>query len=71
LRPRLAYLANLVTELGRSARSGRRGADPSPPPTDPAPTLAERLSAEEMKRRLDDTRERLKRDAPPASDRSD
>jgi hypothetical protein len=29
------------------------------------------MSAEEMKRRLDDTRERLKRDAPPASDWSD
>jgi hypothetical protein len=70
LRPRLAYLANLVTELGRSARSGRRAADPSPAP-DPAPTPAERMSAEEMKRRLDYTRERLKRDAPPASDRND
>ena len=66
MRPRLVALANLAGDLLRAARSGaqqllRGGA---PPPEN------EQDSAAEVKRRLDATQERLKRETPPTDDAS-
>jgi hypothetical protein len=63
MRPRLAVLANLAGDFALVVRShagrllGRRWPGQA--------TSTERQSADEVKRRLDATRERLKRETPP------
>jgi hypothetical protein len=65
MRPRLALLADLGRDLTRAARS-RLGARQ---PESRRPPAAEREpTAEERKRRLDETRERLKRETPRQPD---
>jgi len=64
LRPRLAFLADLWSDL---AGSGRRGERPLPVEPSGVPR-EEQLSADEMKRRLEATRARLKRERPPTAD---
>jgi hypothetical protein len=67
VRPRLAFLADLAGDVARSARLRRTRRPPAvrePPP----PTAVERASAEEVKRRLDETRERLKRETASPND---
>jgi hypothetical protein len=66
LRPRLAFLADLFADVGASVRRRRRG----PPPAIPQAggRSEEELSAEEVKRRLDETRERLKRESEPGDE---
>jgi len=61
LRPRLAFLADLLSDLGGS----RRGREQRPPAQPPPVGREEQLSADEMKRRLDATRARLKQEHPP------
>jgi hypothetical protein len=63
LRPRLAFLVDLVRDLAGSARRPAPAPRPRPAPTTRPSTEA--ASAHEMKRRLDETRERLKRETPP------
>ena len=58
-RPRLAFLQDLAADLRRSVRG--RG---SRPPDDRAAAEAQ-ASAAELSRRLDETRDRLRRDIPP------
>jgi hypothetical protein len=58
-RPRLAFLQGLAADLRRSVR--RRAARP---PDDKATPEAQ-ASAAELSRRLDETRDRLRRDIPP------
>jgi hypothetical protein len=67
MRPRLAFLAGLAGDLaaGVRARLGRPS-EGRPPLRGAAAT--EEQSAEEFKRRLDATRERLKREIPPSAD---
>jgi hypothetical protein len=60
MRPRLAALLDLVGDLADAVRSGAervlgQGTQPA----------GEERSADEVKRRLDATRERLKRETPP------
>jgi hypothetical protein len=62
VRPRLAFLADIVSDLIRAVRlrpsdRGYQGRRP--------PTSEQDRAAEEVKRRLDETRERLKRETPP------
>jgi hypothetical protein len=63
VRPRLLALANLAGDLLGAARSGAeqllRGG---------APAADEQDSAAEVKRRLDATHERLKREIPPGEE---
>jgi len=61
MRPRLAALVNLVGDLTNAVRSGaeRLLGQRAKQPAD------EERSADEVKRRLDATRERLKRETPP------
>jgi hypothetical protein len=62
LRPRLAILAGAasdVRESVRRARARRRAR---------VPATAERQSADELKRRLDETRARLRSQIPPRDD---
>jgi hypothetical protein len=63
MRPRLAALANLAADLLGAVRSGAgqllRGAPPS---------ANDRDDAAEVKRRLDATHERLKREIPPGEE---
>jgi hypothetical protein len=59
MRLRLKRMLDFAEDLRRA--TGRRGERPAPPP-------GEQHSAEEMKRRLDQTRERLKRETPPKND---
>jgi hypothetical protein len=64
MRPRLAALATLAEEVIHALRSGvgrvlGQGSKELP--------AGEERSADEVKRRLDDTRERLKRETPPTS----
>ena len=61
MRPRLAFLRDLAADLAGAARTRRRVAQV---PSAPAHREEER-SAEEMKRRLDETRARLKQQHPP------
>jgi hypothetical protein len=81
-RPRLAFLRSFAYDVARRARrtSGRRplvegslGAlrrrsSPTPPP--PGDDRADR-TADEFARRLDETRERLRREIPPRDDQAD
>jgi hypothetical protein len=62
LRPRLAFLSDLLSDVAGFAR--RRDQSPSSKPP-PAAAREEQLSADEMKKRLDATRARLKREHPP------
>jgi hypothetical protein len=64
LRPRLAFLADLLSDVTGSRRRERR------PPAQPSPAAQEeeQLSADEMKERLEATRARLKQDRPPLTD---
>jgi hypothetical protein len=55
-RPRLALLQRVAKDVAHAARRRRR--HPEAPPTEGA-------TAEELARRLDETRERLRRDIPP------
>jgi hypothetical protein len=64
LRPRLAFLADLLSDVTGSARRRPK----RPPSGQPAAGKEEQLSADEMKRRLDATRARLKRERPPMAD---
>jgi len=64
LRPRLAFLADLFGDLARSARRRRADEDSPRPKHEPQESETELRSAEEVKRRLDETRDRLKREAP-------
>jgi hypothetical protein len=66
LRPRLAFLADLFADVRSSARR-RRGA-PAPAIPQAGGRSEEELSAEEVKRRLDETRERLKRESEPGDE---
>jgi hypothetical protein len=62
-RPRLAMLSEAASDVRdhvRRARARKRAR--------PAPAAAERRSADEVKRRLDQTRTRLRREIPPRSD---
>jgi len=61
-RPRLAFLQDLAADLRRSVR--RRG----PQPPDDRATAEAQASAAELSRRLDETRDRLRRDIPPPDD---
>jgi hypothetical protein len=67
MRPRLAALADLAGDLLGAARSGAeqllRGGAP--------PAAEEWDSAAEVKRRLDATHERLKREIPPGEEPPD
>jgi hypothetical protein len=79
LRPRLAFLVNLLGDLVATARGRRAVGDlvatargPRAPPTagsqsprGQVPAGEDQRSAEELRRRLDETRERLKREIPP------
>jgi hypothetical protein len=63
MRPRLAALFDLVGDLTGAVRSGAErvlGQRREP--------AGEERSADEVKRRLDATRERLKRETPPSED---
>jgi hypothetical protein len=60
LRPRLAFLADLWSDIAGSGR--RRERQPS---QSSSAARDEHLSAEEMKRRLEASRERLKQEKPP------
>jgi hypothetical protein len=64
MRPRLAALVNLVGDLADAVRSGAERLLPQRT----QPTAREERSADEVKRRLDATRERLKRETPPQDD---
>src|SRR5438128_2027360 len=66
LRPRLAFLADLFADVGTSVRRRRERPGPVPPQAG-ARGLSrdEELSAQEVKRRLDETQERLKRETAP------
>ncbi|MGH2980062.1 MAG: hypothetical protein ACRDLQ_10580 [Solirubrobacterales bacterium] len=63
-RPRLAFLRSFLDDVGEARnRARRRGRRSSPPPQRPdGPT------GDELARRLDETRERLRRDIPPRGD---
>jgi hypothetical protein len=65
-RPRLASLQraaeDVVQAMRRRERSRRQKAEPPARPPVPAPT------ADELARRLDETRARLRRDIPPPGD---
>jgi hypothetical protein len=61
VRPRLARLAALFRQLTGATQS----ADDTRAPAATSPATEEQRSAEEVKRRLDETRERLKRERPP------
>jgi hypothetical protein len=63
MRPRLALLAGLATGVARAvrARGVRSRAGGAAPP---AAGSTERRSADEVRLRLDETRERLKRETP-------
>jgi len=63
LRPRLAFLADLLSDV---TGSGRRREQRPPPQPSPAAQEAEQLSAAEMKQRLEATRARLKQERPPS-----
>jgi hypothetical protein len=66
MRPRLARLVGLLGDLAAGAR--RRGRPMSGrPPSGMRPTPEQR-SADEVKRRLDATRERLRRETPPPAE---
>jgi hypothetical protein len=62
LRPRLAILAGAASDVRASVRRARarKRHPPGPPP--------ERESADEVKRRLDETRKRLRSQIPPRTD---
>jgi len=60
LRPRLAFLADLLSDVAGVARRRER-----PQRTRPTTDPEEQLSADEVKRRLDASRERLRREIPP------
>jgi hypothetical protein len=62
MRPRLVALANLAGDLVAAVRSGAERLL-----RQPAKEQVEEWSAEEVKRRLDATRERLKRETPPTA----
>jgi hypothetical protein len=64
LRPRLAILADAANDVRDSVRRAR--ARRREPPSEGA--TPERESAAEVKRRLDETRARLRREVPPRED---
>jgi hypothetical protein len=66
VRPRLAFLADLVAGVGDSVRRRRAGSLRVGP--DGGSRRDEELSAEEVKRRLDASRERLKRETAPSDE---
>jgi hypothetical protein len=69
LRPRLAFLADLFADVKTSVRRPRERPGPMAPQTGGRGLSSEEeLSAEEVKRRLDETQERLKRERAPSDD---
>jgi hypothetical protein len=62
LRPRLAILAGAASDIRDSVRRARRRRHAAPS------TSAAGTSADEVKRRLDQTRARLRSEIPPKSD---
>jgi hypothetical protein len=63
-RPRLAFLRSFADDLGAVRRRARgRRARSDPPAQGPGGP-----AGEELARRLDETRERLRRDIPPRGD---
>jgi hypothetical protein len=63
-RPRLAFLRSFADDLGEvRRRARRRRGRPAPPPQRP-----DGPAGEELARRLDETRARLRRDIPPRAD---
>ena len=61
-RRRIVFLKDLAGDLRQSVR--RRGEQP------PDPRAPDRSTAQELERRLDETRERLRREIPPPDDES-
>jgi hypothetical protein len=64
-RPRLAKLTGLAREAGAKIRLRRAVRSDSPPSGSDAPPPRE---AEEIGRRLEATRDRMRREAPPAEE---
>ena len=62
-RPRLALLQRVARDVAQAARAG---AAPAGPLT--AQRTGRDATADELARRLDETRERLRREIPPARD---
>jgi hypothetical protein len=59
-RPRLARLQRIAEDIGRAARRRRRGPQRAHEP--------DQRTSDELARRLDATRDRLRRDIPPRAD---
>jgi hypothetical protein len=67
LRPRLEILAGAARDVRDSVRRARSRRQHEPLAHHPPPDM-ERQSADEVKRRLDETRARLRRQIPPRDD---
>jgi hypothetical protein len=64
LRPRLAFLADLLKDVTGARRPRERPA----PTRQTTSTREEEHSADELKRRLDESRRRLQQEIPPPED---